>query len=89
MTAASSPHQPLCQLTAPLQQVQSCCAECLSSRKRIDDAPASKLPSARGFPLEHDGQRATRAAFAPRPFWLALVNRGRDAAWAKSYGSIG
>jgi hypothetical protein len=23
------------------------------------------------------------------PFLPALVNRGRDAAWAKSYGSIG
>ena len=29
-----------------------------------------------------------RGRLSGRPFCFALVNRGRDAAWAKSYGSI-
>jgi hypothetical protein len=57
----------------------------LSSSKRFDDRPASKLPSARGFSLEHDGLASDQVGFRAAPFCLALVDRGRDTAWAKSY----
>jgi hypothetical protein len=75
-------------LTAPHSKRKFWCG-CLSSSKRFDDRPASKLPSARGFSLEHDGLASDQGGFRAAPFCLALVNRGRDAAWAKSYGSIG
>jgi hypothetical protein len=33
--------------------------------------------------LEHDGLASDQGSFRAAPFCLALVNRGRDAAWAK------
>ena len=39
--------------------------------------------------MEHDGLASDYGGFRAAPFCLALVDRGRDTAWAKSYGSIG
>jgi hypothetical protein len=39
--------------------------------------------SGAGVPLEHDGLASDQGSFRAAPFCLALVNRGRDAAWAK------
>ena len=41
------------------------------------------------FLLGHDGLASDQGGFRAARFCLALVNRGGDAAWAKSYGSIG
>jgi hypothetical protein len=52
-TAAGSPHQPLCQIDRALTLSANFWPGRLSSSKRIDDRPASKLPSAWGLLLEH------------------------------------
>jgi hypothetical protein len=53
--SAGSPHQPLCQLTVPLQRAQIFGAEHLPSCKRMTTAPRQDSHRCGVFLLEHDG----------------------------------
>jgi hypothetical protein len=81
VTAASSPHQPLCQLTTPYNK-RKVVVRSLSSSKRIDGDPASKLPSARGFLLGPDGmaRRSQALVLAPFPSPRYRLRMARDGA---------